>query len=345
MSEDAAPRRVALLHGSSDPDARWLEPFVPGEARARYAFDIVPRDDELPSWHERGGTATLGEWRSAFAYARKGLRTRPDVLVTTFPQAALAACALKRATRSPTRIVGWTFNLGATDNAAKGRAAGAMLRAADALIVHSREEVARYGAWMRLPEGILRFEPLQRGRVRLEAREDEPRYALAMGTAKRDYVTLFEAVAGWPGRLVVVAGASALDGLTPPPNTQVRSGLSQAECLELNARAAVSVVPIANQETASGQVTFLQSMALGVPVIATDCPGTRDYLTHEADALVVPPRDPSALRTALDRLWSDDALHARLGAAGRARWEAECSDEAAGRALVAVLDDVTGRAA
>ena len=338
---DGARRRVALLHGSSDEQARWLEPFVPEEARARYAFDLVPRDDELPSWHERGGTATPSEWRSAFAYARKGLRGRPDVLVTTFPQAALAACALKRLTRSPTRIVGWTFNLGATDNAAKGRAAGAMLRAADALVVHSREEVARYGAWMNLPEGILRFEPLQRGRIRLEAREAEPRFALAMGTAKRDYATLFEAATGWQGRLLVVAGPSALQGLTPPPNTEVRSGLTQAECLELNARATLSVVPIANQETASGQVTFLHSMALGVPVIATDCPGTRDYLSHEADALIVPPRDVGALRAAMDRLWSDEALRARLGAAGRARWEAECSDEAAGRALVAVLDAVT----
>ena len=337
----AAPRpRVVFLHGGADPSARWLEPFMPAAARARYAFDLVHRDEKLPSWHERGGTATLAEWRNAFAYARKGLRGRPDAIVTTFPQTALAACAIKRVLGLDTRIVGWAFNLGSIENRLKGRGAGALLRAADALIVHSREEVLRYGEWLRLPPGILRFEPLQCGRIDLPREEAEPPYALAMGTAKRDYATLFEAVAGWPGRLIVVAGPSAVEGLTPPPNTELRSGLPYAECQALLARAAVSIVPIDNQETASGQLTFLQSMTLGVPVIATDCPGTRDYMSDGKDALLVPPRDPASLRAALDRLWNDEGRRRALGEAGRQRWEDCNSDEAAGRALARVLDDV-----
>ena len=52
--------------------------------------------------------------------------------------------------------------------------------------------------------------------------------------------------------------------------------------------------------------------------------------------LLVPPRDPGALRRALERLLGDRALRERLGAAGRAKAERELSLEAAATALLDV---------
>lgn len=74
-------------------------------------------------------------------------------------------------------------------------------------------------------------------------------------------------------------------------------------------------------------LAVLEAMAARLPVIATDIPVFREYLTPGVDALLVPPADPVALAGAMRSLVDDGALRARLGAAGarvasRFTWEA-----------------------
>lgn len=66
---------------------------------------------------------------------------------------------------------------------------------------------------------------------------------------------------------------------------------------------------------------MLEAMAQGIPAVVTDVGGMPELVEHEAGGLVVPPRDPAALRVALRRLAQDAALRRRLGAAARARIE------------------------
>jgi glycosyltransferase involved in cell wall biosynthesis len=61
----------------------------------------------------------------------------------------------------------------------------------------------------------------------------------------------------------------------------------------------------------------LEAMAAGVPVVATDVGGCREAIGPAG--LLTPVRYPDATAAALLRLADDDALRARLGAAGRAR--------------------------
>jgi len=63
-------------------------------------------------------------------------------------------------------------------------------------------------------------------------------------------------------------------------------------------------------------MSILEAAAAGLPIVASDAPGIRDLLTHEVDALLVPPSDPSALADALDRLRDPD-LRLRLGTSAR----------------------------
>ena len=59
-----------------------------------------------------------------------------------------------------------------------------------------------------------------------------------------------------------------------------------------------------------------EAMALGRPVIATDCPsGPRAIIRNGIDAIMVPPMQPKALAEAIERLFSAPAERARLGEA------------------------------
>ena len=60
----------------------------------------------------------------------------------------------------------------------------------------------------------------------------------------------------------------------------------------------------------------LEAMACGAPVVVTDSRGVREFVRHEANSLVVPPRDPAALADAIAQLLPDRALADRLGVAG-----------------------------
>lgn len=60
----------------------------------------------------------------------------------------------------------------------------------------------------------------------------------------------------------------------------------------------------------------LEAMALGLPVVATDCPpgGPRMVITPEVNGLLVPVGDERALAAAIDRLIEDREFAQRLGA-------------------------------
>ena len=63
-------------------------------------------------------------------------------------------------------------------------------------------------------------------------------------------------------------------------------------------------------------LSALEAMACGLPVVMTDDGGSREYAVDGQNALVVEPRDPSALREQIVRLQRDKALRAHLIAGG-----------------------------
>lgn len=65
---------------------------------------------------------------------------------------------------------------------------------------------------------------------------------------------------------------------------------------------------------------IVEAMAVGTPVVATDCRYGPGEIIHDGqDGLLVPPRDPAAIAAAVQRLLDDDALRQRIAQAGRAR--------------------------
>jgi phosphatidylinositol alpha-mannosyltransferase len=64
-------------------------------------------------------------------------------------------------------------------------------------------------------------------------------------------------------------------------------------------------------------IVLLEAMASGKPVVASDIPGYASVATSNKDALLVSPRDPSAIALAIVRLLADADLRDRLVQAGQ----------------------------
>ena len=97
-------------------------------------------------------------------------------------------------------------------------------------------------------------------------------------------------------------------------------------------RAAVVVCP--SRREGYG-VVAREAMAYGRPVVASAVGGLVDAVEDGVTGLLVPPRDPAALRAAIERLLGDAELRRRLGDAARARAVEHLSWAAATRATIA----------
>jgi starch synthase len=102
-------------------------------------------------------------------------------------------------------------------------------------------------------------------------------------------------------------------------------------------RAAVVCVP--SRREGYG-VVAREAMAHGRPVVATGVGGLPDAVEDGLTGVLVPPKDPAALRAALERLLGDAVLRERLGRAGRARAESELGWPAATRATLALYAEI-----
>lgn len=94
---------------------------------------------------------------------------------------------------------------------------------------------------------------------------------------------------------------------------------------EILAELSVSVLPSVTGEGLPNSV--LESMAAGLPVVATRSGGTSEAVVDGATGLLVPPSNAGALADAIVSLMADGALRTRLGQAGRQRVEERFSLE------------------
>ena len=93
--------------------------------------------------------------------------------------------------------------------------------------------------------------------------------------------------------------------------------LSHSGMRDLYSRASVVALAVKPNSHLSGLSVLLESMACSRPVAVTESPGLSEYARDGETALFVPPNDANAFADAVDRLLSDRAQAAALGASGR----------------------------
>ena len=78
-------------------------------------------------------------------------------------------------------------------------------------------------------------------------------------------------------------------------------------------------VAVMSSHSEGSPLAIIEYMAAGLPIVATSAGGISELIKDGEDGLLVDPQDPAALAAALERILSDSALGARLGASAQAR--------------------------
>jgi glycosyltransferase involved in cell wall biosynthesis len=163
-------------------------------------------------------------------------------------------------------------------------------------------------------------------------------YLFTGGTQDRDYDTLFRAVEGLPVGLRVAAREDRVPSRALPANVRLMGRLSKDDFWTALAGARVVVLSVdPDVMRRPGVITYVTAMRLGKCVVVNDPRGAGSYVADGKTGLVVPARDPAALRAALLRVLEDGGLRARLGANARAYAAEHFSAERYAADLTALL--------
>src|SRR5438034_132234 len=141
----------------------------------------------------------------------------------------------------------------------------------------------------------------------------------------RDYKTLLAAVRHLDIELRIAVGKndvadSALERrlrASVPTNTTIQH-LAPLELRDLYSSARFVVMPLEDVESDAGVTALTEAMAMGKAVIVTRTRGQIDVIEDGEQGIYVPPRDPRALRTAIEYLSAHPEEAERMGRAGRA---------------------------
>ncbi|MGY1685907.1 glycosyltransferase [Geodermatophilus sp. SYSU D00867] len=298
-------------------------------------------------------------------------RERADaVLVTHHHRASLALgrIAARVAGVPVTMVAVHGMDLTKVGKRCLPRWAVATLREAGALVLlspsqgeylHREEGVGRH-PWSRTREVVIHngvtVPPLPDSAVKAAARAllDLPPDAFVVGIVARlseekAHHVLLRAFAALrtsqPGaRLVVVGGG--------PREQELRAlatdlGLGDSVCFTGVRRDVGALLPAFDVSCLSSvyegvPMAVIESMASGLPVVATDCGALRDMVVDGEQGYLVPVGDAEALADRLLRLATDPSLRERMGAAARKRVEEQYRIEQTARGYEQLVADLVG---
>jgi glycosyltransferase involved in cell wall biosynthesis len=110
---------------------------------------------------------------------------------------------------------------------------------------------------------------------------------------------------------------------------EIKMALPKEELAALYASSTFSVAPLTrcqrNETQGACPIKIMDSMAMGIPVIASDMAITRELLENAVDGLLVTPDSPRALAVGMTALLDDPARTAALGENARNNFEMKFS--------------------
>ena len=190
------------------------------------------------------------------------------------------------------------------------------------IIVYSESEVDYYSALFGVPKekfitevlGIADRQDLRASRTKTE------KYYLSAGRSNRDYEFLRRA---WPQSREKITVVCDVEKAEDGGGIHYEKNCHGDAYLRLLAGAYASVVPLQSEKFSSGQLVFLQSFMLGIPVIATKNDTVSEYVEENKTGFIID-KTKEALAAALKKL-DDPEIYASMSRNARSAYEARFS--------------------
>ena len=136
----------------------------------------------------------------------------------------------------------------------------------------------------------------------------------------RDWDTLVRIAPQILANIVIATHERRIAHLRPFPLNVMAGQFSVEELLQKYQEAKVFVLPLntaSGLNDAMGCSALYEALSLGKAIVATDTHTMRAYITDGENGLLVPERNPEALKQVLNRVLGDDVLRERLEKASR----------------------------
>lgn len=152
--------------------------------------------------------------------------------------------------------------------------------------------------------------------------ERHTRTILTFGKDKRDYATLCQAFGSIPDkrgyRLIVVGDTSVAHQFGHINEISFSPVIPLSQLMQLMAESDFVVIPMPEYRYSYGQMSFLQSMAMGKAAIVTRTTSSVDYIDGAPGVIGVEPYDVDGMKRALEEMMSmTDTQRDTMGMANR----------------------------
>lgn len=323
-----SPLRIACVTEKPDPNWDWLRGKVdwrrPLEWRFFRSGPRGPIDRALKK-------PLVGRISEGLRLRRAARRGEFDLIVTHLPYVAAWMSDIVGDEAGGAKRLAFAFNFTDLPNGAQRARMRRSFTRIDRFTVFSTLERNLYAQHFGIDPARMDIvlwganSPITAAKPRAIA---EP-YVVALGGEARDYATFAEAARLAPNRtFVAVTRPSSFDGISIPPNIRHFVNIPWEDAWSLVYHADVAVVPLRDDLAPNGMVTFVGGMHLGKAQVVSRSAGLADYAIDNETAIVVPPRNPQALLTAVERATADVALMRRIGETAKSFAATHCSEAA-----------------
>jgi len=340
-AESAAERLASFLHRRGHA-VTVLTKLTDAGHPAREVIDDVPVERLPPV----GPRTASGKWRFAptvFKALRARRRDFDIVCCVDYRGIGLAAIAARATTGTP--VICYAQTEGILSGSFARRIAAVLYRRTNALACISRA-IEREGLAAGLSRDHVFYvpNPVDTTRFSPASAEERRRLRASLGVGESDVVAVFvgrlsrekgpvELATAWatiePKATVVFIGppmtghdwdvsgnvARIARESRITPSFKLVGGLPPADVASWLRASDFAVQP--SHFEAMG-LAAAEELAAGLPVIASDTGGYRDFIVPNENGLLVPPKDIRALGEAINRLVGDAALRARMAVHARA---------------------------
>lgn len=134
------------------------------------------------------------------------------------------------------------------------------------------------------------------------------------GLSDRDFETVIKAFSNTkvPVTIVGTKSQSFKNADLITENFTVVRDVTEIEYYSLILASSFVVIALESEHSSCGQLLFTFCMKNRIPIIATDCYGTRDYISNNENGILVPVKDDRSIFNAYNKLVNDAEFKERL---------------------------------